>query len=737
MTLAFSDIIAETSADFDHAVAQIESANLRQASGIVLRAHASLWRQVVQVGFDTTLLERDLDAVLRRAPGLDVYLLPDAHSLAKLRAVKSGVRSPIQLIDGASGKKIVSEVDANCLDRIRFAELKGLFESFKGRCVICASANYHFALPSGAHASQFVRLGDAFASIETVDRIAYWVAMEIQSRSATLEKSGRHTVFVDHPSMLILAARVQQLVGVAVEIVAFPTYPSDVESRKASFDMLSGYAKECASVFVVIGVASTGRLAEFIQKWGDTEFPNATSVIVLYALQEIKVPSVLCQLELDGYRHFPDKGSCDLCAVESAAVQIHTSSYLVGVQPADAIPLTQEHFDKQRDFLQRWGAFPGVLRVHYDDPNEATGRHHAYYIDVGSLLEAPGFREKLHAACTQFNPKADVIVIPDHPTARKLGEILSDFLGMPLVVLDETLIARGEGPVDENLRSSQCALIVDDVFITGSRLESVNRFLRERCAERAPNLQTIRYWTVLATPSSPTGYQRVVRGMTQNHKWSSSVSHWQEIPLPDWHHADDCPWCMEQNVLSGLAQSIVEFDGPISQRLAALHSTTQGVAASPFVTTENGLPIPLLGANAVALAEGSNAMQVLFACASAAQQLRNAPKKALNADQFPTPRYVARRVLENNYTERLLWLALLRSLKGKELDPALKVFLAEAALDAEDGQHGIISGELAVAWLTGKLGAIPVSVPCREFFSGAGISWDALYATAFVDRYPQ
>lgn len=94
-------------------------------------------------------------------------------------------------------------------------------------------------------------------------------------------------------------------------------------------------------------------------------------------------------------------------------------------------------------------------------------------------------------------------------------------------------------------------------------------------------------------------------------------------------------------------------------------------------------------------------------------------------------------MLENNYTERLLWLALLRSLKGKELDPALKVFLAEAALDAEDGQHGIISGELAVAWLTGKLGAIPVSVPCREFFSGAGISWDALYATAFVDRYPQ
>ncbi|CAJ0773648.1 hypothetical protein LMG18090_00150 [Ralstonia mannitolilytica] len=737
MTLAFSDLIAETSADFDHAIAQIESTSLRQASGIVLRAHASLWRRIKKNEFDFDLLERHLDAVLRRAPGLDVYLLPDAHSLAEHWAVESGALPPIQLIDGASAAKVLRSIDSDCLHRIRHAELKGLFESSQGRCVICASASHHFALPSGAHATQFVRLGDAFASIQVVDRIAYWVAMEIQSRSAILEKSGRHTVFVDHPSMLVLAARVQQLVDVPVEIVAFPTYPSDVQSRSASFDLLRRHAAGCASVFVVIGVASTGRLAEFIQRWGEEDFRDTANVIVLYAMQEINVAAVLCQLELDGYRHFPDQSTCALCAAESTAVQIHTSSYLVGLQPAEATALGRNHFDKQRNFLQRWGALPGVLRVHYDDPNEATGRHHAFYIDVGTLLDVPEFREELQAACAQFSPRADVIVIPDHPTARKLGELLSGFLSTPFVVLDEQLIARREGPTNEILRSSRCALIVDDVFITGSRLESMNRLLREQYAERAPHLETIHYWTVLATPSSPTAYQRVVGGMTQNHNWSSSVSHFQEIPLPDWHRTDDCPWCLERNVLSGLAQSVLEFDGQISERLASLSSTTHGVVSSPFVTTANGIAIPSLGAQSVALAEGSSAMQVLFACASAAQQLRNAPKHALNADLFPTPRYVARRVFEDHYTERLIWLALLRSFKGKELEQGLKAFLATAALDMQDGQHGIVSGELAVAWLTGKLGAIPVSALCREYFASAGISWDALYAEAFVDRYPQ
>jgi len=119
MILAFSDIIAETSADFDHAVAQFESTNLRQAEGIVLRAHASLWRRIKKNDFNVELLKPDLDAVGRRAPGLDIYLLPDAHSLAEHWVVGSGAQPPIRLIDGASGAISLAMVNAECRNDIR------------------------------------------------------------------------------------------------------------------------------------------------------------------------------------------------------------------------------------------------------------------------------------------------------------------------------------------------------------------------------------------------------------------------------------------------------------------------------------------------------------------------------------------------------------------------------------------------------------------------------------------
>jgi hypothetical protein len=65
--------------------------------------------------------------------------------------------------------------------------------------------------------------------------------------------------------------------------------------------------------------------------------------------------------------------------------------------------------------------------------------------------------------------------------------------------------------------------------------------------------------------------------------------------------------------------------------------------------------------------------------------------------------FFAERVFSHNYTERLIWLGMLRSLKGKELEPKLRSYLSSVALNGNDGQHEIVSGELAIAWLAGKL----------------------------------
>lgn len=734
MTLAFSNGVITEVSDFEHAVAQIPDGLLLDATALVLRVHARAWLEMDsgEAGI-VAAMQTQADAVSKRAPGVDVYVVPDGHSAAEARPPYAARHGPRLLIDGKRAKASFVPVDNNTVLEIRQQDLAKCLEVGRSRCVICATSNYHFELPSGAHASQFMRLAEAFVDIETVDRVAYWVALEIQSKISPLQNQERYALLVDNPSMLVLASRVQRLVSVSLEIVAFPTYPSDVEARAALFDLLRKITPDFKTVFVLIGVASTGRLAAFIQRWSAGASAVNTQTSVLYSLCELGSLNVLCRLTLPDYQHFAEKADCALCAAQSAPVRIQASNYMVGHQPSAPVPLPKKFFQEQREFLERWGRCNGVLRVHYNDPNESTARHHAFYVDVASLLDESDFEQRVVAAARAFAPSPDIVLAPDHPTALRIAKLVSTVLSIPHFVLDSQLLSKGVGQPNATLGDSSCVLVLDDVFITGSRLDVINRFLREHKDTHAPSLKRIHYWTLLATPSSSKHYQRAKDGLTSNHDWQASLTHLYQFALPDWHGVQDCPWCTEFAVLSGLAQASGNFEGPLVDRLAELASPTTGMTDSTYFVSpqQRSGPLPDLGAESATLGKGASPLQVLFACASAVQQLRHADKNSLNADQFPAPAYLAERVFSTNYTERLIWLGLLRSLKSKELEPSLKTYLTKAAMF--DDQRAVIQGELVVAWLTGKLDAIPASMECRRAFAEAGINWGALFENGLVD----
>jgi hypothetical protein len=743
MTLAFSTTVITQMSDLEHAVAQIPDLSLLDADGLALRIAAPLWLELMSA-YDTDAkvesvaeaLEVQAQAVARRAPGISVFAVPDGHSAATAQPPYVARHAPRLLFSGDGGAAVFQPVDSAKVAEIRQQDLSQCIEAARTRCVICAASNFHFALPSGAHASQFLRLAEAFVDIESVDRVAYWVALHIESKLPPLQGSGHFALLVDHPSMLILAARVQLLVSVRLEVVAFPTYPSDVETRTATFDLLKRVSARCPRVFVLIGVASTGRLVRFIDRWA-RESPNVdVDPTILYSVQAIDGASSLCRLELPEYRHFASADSCELCSTQSHPVAIQSANYMVGYAPAQPVALQRSFFDEQRPFLERWGQHPGVLRVHYNDPNEATARHHAFYVDVGTLLNLEEFQEELLAAVRILLPKPDGVAVPDHPTALRIGRLASEALGVPLILLDAALLSKGQGPVDSTLAEATCLLVLDDVLISGTRLDVINRFLREYRAERAPKLDRIHFLTLLATPSSGKKYQERLNGLTGNHAWTATLSHLHKFILPDWHSDLRCPWCREQAVLSRLAQSSGEFDGPLADRLADLSNPDAGLYEAAYFVAAKATVLPGLGSNSALLHAGATPLQVLFACASAVQQLRHADKNALNAEQFPVPTYIAERVFAANYTERVIWLGLLRSLKGNELEPLLKACLRRAALDESDEQRHLVHAELAMAWIAGKLDAIEVSAPSRRFFETVGIPWQSLFDTGLVDGHP-
>jgi len=750
MPLAFSPIVVANVSDFEHAVAQIPDSALLDASGLVLRVHGKLWLELksdfdcavdaAQTGVaDRTgngLVRALLDqaaACAKRAPGMPIYLLQDGHSSA-IASPSHGARHGPRHLVGGPEVTLFHSVSNELAAQIRQDDLRACIETARSRCVIRASSSYHFVLPSGAHASQFLRLAEAFVDIETVDRIAFWVAQDILDRLSTLEND-HATLVVDHPSMLILASRVQLLVPVRLDILTFPTYPSDLEARTAAFDVLRRISGPQKVVFVLIGVASTGRLARFIERWSHDDGEAAVSTAILYAVQEIADARSFCRLNIPDFRHFSDAESCQLCQSDSHPVTIQGSNYMVGYAPAMPVALPANMFNEQKPFLERWGGVPNALRVHYQDPNEGMARHHAFYVDVGTLLSVEVFQEELIAKLRTLEPAPDAIAIPEHPTARRLGTLTGQALGLPVVTLTNEML-RGDGAVDEALGRAVCLLVMDDVFITGGRMDAMNRFLREHRDARVPTLEKVHFFTVLAIPASPTKYRQRVAGLTRHHARPADLTHLYKFPLPDWHTPESCPWCREQKVLGQLARSAGELDGAIAERLAVLGDTFNGLSDAAFSLADHATTLPALGANSALLAAGASPLQVLFACASGVQQLRCAEQHPLGADQFPAPSYLAARVFNDHYTERLIWLGLLRALRANELEPALKASLRRYVLNEHADQRPQLLAEFVVAALTGKFDSIEVSQASLRVFESVGITWQSLVENGLVDQSP-
>lgn len=735
MKLAFSSTEVVDIKDLEHAIAQVKDTELLDATGIVLRIHSKLWLTLISNFADLgSELNAQGKAVAKRAKGIDIYALVDGHSATESGSPFSDFHTPRLLFGKNSTDPLFCELDTNTVASIRQQDLHRIIDSARSRCVICATTGHHFELPSGAHASQFLRLAEAFVDMEAVDRIAYWVGLDICSAQKPLQGDKPIALVVDHPSMLILGARVQRLVARPMSVFCFPTYPSDMETRTAAFRLLDRVKAAHPDVFVLIGVASTGRLAKTITGWSEEKGFTDVSTSILYGLHAVDGHRVLCDLKLPDYVHQVSGEACDLCERGGVAIAIQASSYMIGYGPSESIALPPPFFDTQKLFLEKWGGVDGALRVHFDDPNEATARHHAFYINVGTLLDKSEFVAEMVAHLDNVKTKADAIVVPDHPTANRIGQILHEALRIPVVVLDHKLL-NGECQ-DAALQAAKTLLVVDDIFITGSRFDIINRFLRERASTHAPETKAVHFFTLLATPASDNQYKARVKGLTRNHGWSAEISHLYEFPLPNWHRPDDCPWCTEKQALSLIAKAAGGLDDALSERLAALGSHSSGLTTEPYFLVDQNQPLPALGAQSAVMGLGVGQLQILFACASAFQQLRHHEVKPLNSGHFPTPTFVAERVFSQNYTERVIWLGLLRAMKSVELEQELKKYLRAAALDETDHQRHFIQAELAVAWLTGKLGPIEATPAVEEFFNAIDIPWKALLSNGFVDKLP-
>ncbi len=727
MSIAFSSVVVSSCEDLEHAVAQINDSDLRSEDKIAIRVRVALWRALLNE--DPKVREvvlSQVELIRRRAKNFDVLLFPDGHDVTFYCDVDAVFDLRPRILISASASEIFfSPLTAKVFAELRHEDLSEVIKVSLPRCVICSSSNHHFCLPSGAHSSQFVRLAEAFTNISVVDRIAYWAALYILDRHANMSDADPICIVVDNPSMLILSARIQKMLGPAIEIFSLNSYPSCVESNRAVIELLSELDRRVKKIYLIIGVSSIGGLGKFVSDINNCNVEAFT----LFSLSSGCGADFFCKPEIEGYEIYASKDVCSLCQAGSTPVEIHGSTYMAGHTPASPVPLKPDLFMSQKDFIGKYGQHPGVLRVHYDDPNESTPRHHSFYVDVSSLFLIDDFRAEVLRFIEKLPRKPDIIISPKHTVGVLIGEFAASVLGCEYYAVEPPLFDGEDGFITA-ISNSRNVLVVDDVFITGSRLDSFNRAFREE-SMLSQNFENISYFALIATPPSEKVLSERLRGLTSGHGWNSTVDFLYQVVLPNWHRSMDCPWCLEHKVLDDLMQQEVLLDTPLDERMVALLDKKSGLQDGCFSIPPGSAVVPPLGAESVILPEYSTPLQVLFACASALQQSRTSESSPLEPNAFPVPRYLAKRVFSNNYTERMIWLALLRSVKSSELEPELKEFFLEI-VSARKAEPQYIMREIALAWLCGKFGKIEDAQDVRDFFVSCGFNWDAIVNSGYV-----
>jgi hypothetical protein len=170
-------------------------------------------------------------------------------------------------------------------------------------------------------------------------------------------------------------------------------------------------------------------------------------------------------------------------------------------------------------------------------------------------------------------------------------------------------------------------------------------------------------------------------------------------------------------LIGELAQEFGTLDSPIVDRLGILKAKEPLDHMQCFSPTPGHENFPALAAGSVALNAGASQLQALVATASAVQQLRTDTAMPLNPYSLTQPTQMARFVVEDAYSEKLIACSILRSLKAAEVAVDMRDYLMQALRFPnmhEDMNFYLV--ELAIALMSGKMGTV----------KDIGAAWDAL-----------
>lgn len=527
----------------------------------MLRNHLTVvgvhpWRQ-------GELDEDALDDIASRVPGAPVYVL--SHEEGEPRLLH------------ARGGKIEALNEAEIMAELRRADVLSIVQTDGAH--LPRTQRFHYQGPNGHHYDAILRPGFAMTTNNRLDRISFWLLPTLR---------GRTNIVVDHWSMLTLAHH-----AAAYAARAFCTEPNpyiEVVAGYESSDTLTPRlrrafptATEDEALFL-LSINSSGSMAHDVVLPALGNAAQKRSVAVALASSsrdgDRKVDALV---DLDEEFHRYEIGDCRRCDEATALIPIQKSTYLMKLAAYTQLTaISKEDANLSRDVIEAYkdcGAF-SLHRTHLEAGDD---RHHAFYVDLLPMLTKQRFGKRLLRAVGGLNDiEPSVIICPPSKAAQELAKAVAGLLGLDIpIVSDERGLTRLSEEQVDRLCEATDILLVDDVVITGRRIEGFRQELismrRLRGLPSDFNLGCLVGVARARDPKALQGCKDFVHHRTGVNETFVAV---ETIFLPNWDERQ-CPWCLEFQALDRLTGPSSEL-AVVKERLAKLDGI--GGLADPFFT---------------------------------------------------------------------------------------------------------------------------------------------------------
>ena len=589
------------------------------------------------------------------------------------------------------------------LSAIRERELVCLVE--RSRALLPMIPGSFYRAPSQRLARAFLRVGNIQFSRHAIDAVCFWLLPHMHNCAAIL---------VDTWSISSIAFDLAGLVGDARGTAPLPVemlseYQDGSTERMAvaaeALDRLSAElaastdgeaADDPAKVACILSATHSGSLIGVLNDLVEmSDFPISLSYVAIF------------QMGADlGLASLSDiSGTPEFRPLEFGEEAGRT---IVEVDSRSYFPLTHNdvervvrirHSEAAKAFIE---TFPevGLVSLHRDHRTDGPTRHNAIHIDTEMLAWSAPFRARFAEQLRALEPRPSVVVTPLHAAARELGQLAASILSGDGAVEHyehSTLVLDEEGPDRESnlalrrailgLSSDEAVLVLDDAFITGTRMSAYQGRLRAMgCKAR------LHYHVAVSRPAN-LAHWRNAKSMLGWRSQQDAVAYARntvdttyELCLPNWQERG-CPWCVELLQYDDLVDrgiTLPAFFAARRQRLVAAKDS--GLIDDALLQDGFAPPLQLEQGSIFAPPEASQAA-VFASVASAFQTMRTVLERdlpVLGPRRHPLSTVLkATDYLLDTYTDSIVRAAFLRAAVPDEL--------VYAGQDDEDSRQDLIS----------------------------------------------